>query len=344
MTLQQARDIFDTDYADVISAKIDIKESRKAGDATLEELFAAYIQDLRRRGCVSSDSNEKHLSRIIDAIGRNKPANKITTTDIVDALRPVHDRGAAGMANALRSYIRAAYSFGIASESDYKTAAVERRFNLSINPAAAIPSDTGSPGDRWLTPDELRSFWNWLENPPVKYDFKVKIQPRNLAALKLNCILGQRVTEICRIDTTVYDPNEKMLDWSKTKNGFPHSIPLPDKAVEILEEIGPNEQGIFFPKLTNERDFVSWHLMKDIVRRYCLRTGAAWFSARDLRRTWKTLAGSAGISKDDRDRLQNHRKGDVSSRHYDRYEYLKEKRAAMEVWSYWFDTNIVKPT
>jgi hypothetical protein len=44
-----------------------------------------------------------------------------------------------------------------------------------------------------------------------------------------------------------------------------------------------------------------------------------------LRRTWKTLAGNAGISKEMRDRLQNHSKGDVSSRHYDRYDYLVER-------------------
>jgi hypothetical protein len=39
-----------------------------------------------------------------------------------------------------------------------------------------------------------------------------------------------------------------------------------------------------------------------------------------------------------RDRLQNHaRGGDVSSRHYDRYDYLLEKRAAMARWSTYLD-------
>jgi integrase len=53
---------------------------------------------------------------------------------------------------------------------------------------------------------------------------------------------------------------------------------------------------------------------------------------RDLRRTWKTLAGKAGISKEIRDRIQNHALGDVSSRHYDRWSYMPEKRAAMKKW------------
>lgn len=57
------------------------------------------------------------------------------------------------------------------------------------------------------------------------------------------------------------------------------------------------------------------------------------FVPRDLRRTFKTLTGKAGISKDIRDRLQNHALQDVSSLHYDRYDYLKEKRVAMDTWN-----------
>lgn len=47
---------------------------------------------------------------------------------------------------------------------------------------------------------------------------------------------------------------------------------------------------------------------------------------RDMRRTFKTLAGKAGLTQEIRDRLQNHARFDVSSRHYDRYSYMDEKR------------------
>ena len=53
---------------------------------------------------------------------------------------------------------------------------------------------------------------------------------------------------------------------------------------------------------------------------------------RDLRRTWKTLAGKAGMSKEIRDRIQNHALQDVSSRSYDRWNYMREKRAGMTKW------------
>jgi len=57
------------------------------------------------------------------------------------------------------------------------------------------------------------------------------------------------------------------------------------------------------------------------------------FLARDIRRTVKTLMGKAGIDKAIRDRIQNHALTDVSSKHYDRYDYLPEKTHAMKVWN-----------
>ena len=42
--------------------------------------------------------------------------------------------------------------------------------------------------------------------------------------------------------------------------------------------------------------------------------------------------GEIGVSKELRDRIQNHALQDVSSKHYDRYDYLSEKRKALELW------------
>ena len=57
------------------------------------------------------------------------------------------------------------------------------------------------------------------------------------------------------------------------------------------------------------------------------------FTPKDLRTTFKTLAGKAGLSKEARDRIQNHALTDISTKHYDRYDYLKENRHAMTVWN-----------
>jgi integrase len=68
------------------------------------------------------------------------------------------------------------------------------------------------------------------------------------------------------------------------------------------------------------------------LNRFCQHTGMEPFQPRDLRTTFKTLTGEIGISKEIRDRIQNHAFSDVSSKHYDRYEYLVEKRTALKRW------------
>lgn len=39
-----------------------------------------------------------------------------------------------------------------------------------------------------------------------------------------------------------------------------------------------------------------------------------------------------GISAEMRDRLQNHKRPGVSAKHYDKYDYLREKREIIEQW------------
>jgi len=149
---------------------------------------------------------------------------------------------------------------------------------------------------------------------------------------------GQRTEEIFCISSAVYSRAETMLFWGETKNGLPHSVPLPHQAVEILQSIDPNEHGLYFPHARRANEHARYSSVVHVIYRFLAETKMSPFTARDLRRTWKTLAGQAGISKEMRDRLQNHaRRSDVSSRHYDRYDYLAEKRAAMAKWAAYLD-------
>ena len=52
----------------------------------------------------------------------------------------------------------------------------------------------------------------------------------------------------------------------------------------------------------------------------------------DFRRTFKTLGGQLKIIEEIRDRIQHHALHDVSSVHYDRYDYNEEKLEAFLKW------------
>jgi len=59
------------------------------------------------------------------------------------------------------------------------------------------------------------------------------------------------------------------------------------------------------------------------------------FLLADVRRTCETRMAELGVSKDLRAQIQSHGLGGVQDRHYDRYEYLKEKRIALDAWAAW---------
>ena len=99
----------------------------------------------------------------------------------------------------------------------------------------------------------------------------------------------------------------------------------------------PNSFGNYFwrPGRPDLRAKVS--APRRLVHQFLRETEGRHFTPHDLRRTWKTLAGDAQIHKDIRDLLQNHRRTDVSSRHYDHYDYRREKRDGMAIWDAYVD-------
>jgi integrase len=235
-------------------------------------------------------------------------------------------------ADSVRSYISAAFNFGLRSANDYTQKMVGRSWGLIHNPVLAIPADREADrvGNRFLDPTELRTFWLWLE--------KHKKTALMAWAMLLRISTGQRSIEILRIRSDGYDKSAATLFWPKTKNKLPHLIPLPRQAVDLLRELPPNRHGLFFPNQYDPERPADLDSLRDLVDRFLDdHPDFQSFTPRDIRRTWKTLTGDAGISKEDRDRLQNHVKGDVSSRHSDRYEYLAEKRAAMATWEAYLD-------
>lgn len=104
-------------------------------------------------------------------------------------------------------------------------------------------------------------------------------------------------------------------------------------AAELIESIVPNEYGWFFPSAKDPSVPVTATTLYSFMWRQRERGVIPFVTNRDLRRTWKTLAGKAGVSKEMRDRIQNHALQDVSSKNYDRWTYMPEKRVAMDQWN-----------
>ncbi|HCK84805.1 MAG TPA: integrase [Hyphomonadaceae bacterium] len=326
MSLLEAREVFERDFSRVIAKGKSIKLAHDIRPGTVGDLFDGYVSDLRSRGKVSWKETKKGLDMIAGTLGRHRLAREIEEDEITEAIRPIYDRGAKMMADHVRSYVRAAFSWGQKSEHDYRTTS-PRRFKLVRNPAAGIPTEPKNVGNRWLRDVQYVQLYRWLENPSAT------VHPPYARAIRLLMLTGQRVEEIATLHESHWDAPERIIDWSRTKNGRPHAIPLPALAVDILEAFPANEHGWFFPSAVDPSRPVSHGTLYSCMWRQRDSGVIPMVTNRDLRRTWKTLAGQAGIGKEIRDRIQNHAMQDVSSKNYDRWDYMREKRAAMETWN-----------
>lgn len=152
--------------------------------------------------------------------------------------------------------------------------------------------------------------------------------------LKLILALGCRIEALAGLRWDEVDFNERLISIppSRSKNGLHWIIPIGDIAFEVLINNPRLHDELIFPA-ENGIEPLRADGINQATRRLCEQVNINRFTPRDLRTTFKTLSGKAGLTKEIRDRLQNHALTDVSSKHYDRYDYLSEKRAAILKWN-----------
>lgn len=187
----------------------------------------------------------------------------------------------------------------------------------------------------------LDRFLSWDEMKDLLSIFQVSVKDSPIAPdycrLLLLCVFtaGQRPWELMANTKDNWDKKNNTLTVPPhlSKNSDYHVIPLSKSATAVLhtqEKLYPGSE-FLFPANTQEGHLLPSEYAKQI-KKFCDRGEFAKFTPRDIRRTFKTLAGDMGISSEMRDRLQNHKKPGVSSKHYDRYDYLKEKREIINSW------------
>jgi integrase len=261
-------------------------------------------------------------------------ANEITKSDIKNILRPIMVRGSLIMANRMRAYLSAAFEWGreLELEEDDGEAIslieIDVQFFIKINPVIGVnkPLKEEEPTDRFLTQIEVHIFWQALNNSSMS------VYRKNILMLML--ATGARVEALAGLRWDEVDLTERLIDIppSRSKNRKHWIIPINDIAYDILSNNPRSHNELLFPA-DNGYEALRSDGINQATRRLCEQVNIKRFTPKDLRTTFKTLAGHAGLTKVIRDRLQNHALGDVSDKHYDRYDYLKEKRRAMAAWN-----------
>jgi integrase len=188
--------------------------------------------------------------------------------------------------------------------------------------------------DRALTDDELRWFWSACE--AIGWPFG--------PLAKLLLLTAQRRDEVAGIEWS--EINLDKQTWTmprhKTKNDRTHEVHLSDVAVEVLRSVPRVGNGPVF--ITNGRPVSGFSYGKNRLDAVMLKvkedelggTSEAiphWI-LHDLRRTAATGMARLNIPPHVVDKVLNHTSGTIRgvAAVYNRFEYLEERRAALEAW------------
>ena len=298
---------------------------------TLCDLVDLYVADLETDGKRSAGEVRRIKGRDIPPTLLSRLAHLITKDDILDILTPIAQRGAPVHSDHVRAYLRAAFELGLNAESMTRWRGRVLKFGLHHNPVAAVNKTLKRKvsGNRTLSRSEIKTLWHTDQ-----------LTPPMLLALKMLLTTGQRVEEVLHATWAEFDTSQMI--WiipgqrrkTRGKTSEPHVVPLTPFHLERLNEIKhETAHNIYLFPAKGGTAPRRYDALTNSVRKFVQSSGIESFSPRDIRRTFKTVAGSFGISLEMRNRLQGHAMSDVGSVHYDRYGYLTEKRAAMAMWT-----------
>jgi integrase len=298
------------------------KAKREAQKGSIEQLFTSYTAQMEKDGKRTFKTVLAALEKeTYPFISPATKANDVTKDDLIGILAHMINRGANTQSNRVRSYLMAAFNYGLAHDNDPANYIGNAKFGLLFNPVSAIPKQKAAEriGEHFLTITEVKQLLHDLENEFVRFNMGSHI--RNLISL---CFYtgGQRPYELAssKWDSVNFESKTLLITPDISKNKRPHMIPLTDSAIAVLANQKTNSSSDFiFPHRFDAEQHINLDSLSKAISRYRDKSDIRSFIPRDIRRTCKTLMGELGISKSIRDKLQNHALQDVSSKHYDRY-------------------------
>ncbi len=290
---------------------------------SVKQLMNAYVESLRSAGKSSADEVERAIQfDLYKHVSAGTKAREVTIEQMKAVIgEPLLKRNSPIAANRLRSYLSAAFAFGIHWDNDVNRGLEILRFGITQNPVAAIPKPAEeNVRHRHLSEIELRKFWQALDSSAC--------DEKTIQSIQLIYALGgQRVKEILRIKPEHINWEESYVTLYRTKIGNNHAVPFGSIAEGILKAaVSRKGSGMLFDARLD--------VLNKAIGRICKRKEISHFVTKDARETVKTLLGQRVPSKEARDKFQNHGiPQDASGKHYDSHDYLNVTRPVAEAWN-----------
>jgi integrase len=279
---------------------------------TFDTLAERFIDEYAKPHKRSWRDDGRQIRTMLLPKWKNRAAADISRADVRDVLGAVaKDRGGV-TANRLRALVSKLFRWSVAQGY------------LDANPASELPKLARESGrERVLSDDELRALWARLDAA----EKDETIDPAVALWLRLRLLTAQRGGSVARMKWADLDTARKVWEIPATdmKAGHPHVVPLSPPVLKLLDArrkvVG--KDSVFV--LEGGRGRRQRLGVTDAI-------GLDDFRPHDLRRTAATGMARAGVQRFIIARVLGHVDRSVTGI-YDRYEYLNEKRVALDTWA-----------
>jgi integrase len=223
------------------------KSNQKGG--TVEELIVDYTAHMelenKRTFAIVKAELLNNFSHIL-----GDEAAKITSNDVCKVLGRLIQRGSEVQSNRVRSYIMAAFNFGIKFDHDPRYQHRGKKYNIDRNPVASIPrqSSAEKPRDRVLSTEEFAALLHNLSGN----HFSIQVAK----FIKLLLVTGgQRPYElsVARWSDIDFENRVWTIQSNVSKNKKINLVPLVESVITQLKELSEltGEGKLLFPKKYN---------------------------------------------------------------------------------------------
>jgi integrase len=296
---------------------------------TVADIIKEWIELYARKERKRPEQAEGLLNNLDNVPRRflDLKAPEVTKRLTIDwVLDPIVKRGAPSVANDVASLLKQIWAFS------------ESRDRLTVNVLSGLskPGGKEKASTRWLTDPEIKVFWNKLDEATMSHPVRY--------AIRLLFATAQRRIEIATMQWKHIDFRDNV--WTQppdvAKNGVPHAVPLSPLALKMLEFLKGMSRGSDYvlPSSSTKKGLAYPLTERALTRaldRSILTFGIEPFSPHDLRRTARTNMGRLGIPPHVSELVLNHKKKGMVEV-YDMWQYLDEKREALNKWASHIET------
>ncbi|MGA7665628.1 MAG: tyrosine-type recombinase/integrase [Pseudolabrys sp.] len=306
-------------------------ERDHAPKRTFQALADRYLREYaeRRKRPASIEGDRLNLDVHILPKWAKRDYRTIRRADIIELIETIIGTGKHATANRVHTLISGIFTFAIDAEL------------LDANPAARLKKrGVEEPRRRILDDAEIVAFWDGIVLAPVSRPVGLALRLALLTAARANEVAGARTAEF-QLDGP--EP-QWLIPAARVKNKRDHLLPLSPIAVETIKaaiELTDDEEFLFPSRLNNRPGPMDRHTLSKAMARFAeeLKEPKTWRkdppTPHDLRRTVATRLARMGIAKEVRERVLNHAgaRHDPEAKHYNLYEFLPEKREALDRWA-----------